>query len=691
VYGKNNKIIIEADKLDSNMKTKLSAKGNVVLTKNTYKITANEIQYNSEEKTIYLKDRTKLTDSNNNNIFAEEGIISDDMLTGTFKNAGIILNNGISIVSPTIIKENNESYLIHESEYYFCPNENLDINLSYEEILNQIKKEKFQLFSIHSKRSTINKNKNRIYLTHVFIRFLDIPFFYLPYITSSRPFSTRVSGLSAPHFYSTNNYGASVSLPFKFYFFDNLDLIFEPQFYTAGNILFNFQVKYNTKKNIMFDFDLKYAFDRGESKNIKNDNNITEFDDGKYNDNKIYLEFIAKGVLDNNKYFYTNINLTNDNYFIKDYFGDYTETLTSKFSLFKINKNSSVNFEMMAFQEIREKNNFDVLNTPYFIPNISVNYSENVLGGLYFNLKSDVLHIFSEKKDNDYTNFKFYPNLEYNTIFGNVYIKSDVKLLMDTYQLHKKDEYRIIPELELKVFSPFTFFNRISITPKVQYITSNTKNADIPNNDSKDSELTINNLFSNNRYSGYDLIEYGNRINYGIEFSIHTNVGSFDFNIGQGYKDKFDKNNRIANFENTLSDILTGLNYRYNNMSFNYLNNIDYKTYRVNRQEFMFESEFDSFVLNASYVHVNSNNTNILEQEQVNFYLKYNFTSKVSINFEVNDNLKYNRLTLGKIGIVYEDNCFLLQFDIRKQGYIDSKEKDNVSLNLSLRLKNGIL
>ena len=134
------KTVINADNLISNkQKSSISAKGNVQLTRDRYKVFADEVTYDNANKKIYLKSKTKLIDTDNNNIFADEGVISDDMLRGEFKNAGIILNNGISIVSPRIIKENDDKYNIGQSNYYFCPNKNLNIDLSYDEIVREIK------------------------------------------------------------------------------------------------------------------------------------------------------------------------------------------------------------------------------------------------------------------------------------------------------------------------------------------------------------------------------------------------------------------------------------------------------------------------------------------------------------------------------------------------------------------------
>lgn len=709
VYAQNSTIVIEADTLKSQKQNNYKAKGNVVLSRDIYKVTSDEIVYNNTKKTIFLKNKTKLTDKNNNNIFAEEAIISDDMLTGTFKNAGIILNNGISIVAPIIEKKNDESYLIYEPDYYFCPNENLNIDLSYEEIIKQIKKEKFQLFSIHSKRSKIDKNKNKIYLNHVFVKFLNIPFFYIPYVTSSRPFNTRVSGLASPSISSNSNYGYSISLPFKFYFFDNLDVTFKPSIYKKTNILFSNRLNYNNKKNFMIDFKFKFAIDNGQSKKIKNDFNITEKKEGVYKNNRFYFDIYSNGILGNNRYYYSKIKFTNDNYFLRDYFGDYVETLVSNLSLFKIDPNTLnyINFEVVSFQKIREKKDQEILNTPYVVPNINISYGKN----LYLKNKQridvefdgDLIHVFNKENDG-YNNFKFRPNLNYIINLNNLYLETNFTLHTDAYKLYKYknnknyDRFRIIPEFEFEIVTPFVVFNNISIRPKLQYIVSNGRNIKNINLDSKDSELTMNSLFSNNRYSGNDLVERGNRINYGIESSIYTSFGDFNFDIGQGYKDKIYEDYNIINFENNASDILTSFYYQYKNVLLNYLLNIDNKNSNLNRQELLFESNFDYILFSASFIKINNTkNSNlnidksISNEKQLNFYLKYKFTNKISTDFEVNNNIKYRKITLIRTGLIYEDGCFKIELNLKKQGYIDSNEKDNVSFNLNFRLKNDVL
>ncbi len=699
-YSKSEIIIIEADTIKSKKQQKgYEAKGNVVFQKDIYKITSDNIIYDDTEKKIFLKSRAKLTDANNNNIFADEAVISKDMSKGEFKNAGIILNNGISIIAPKIEKIDNNNYFMKESDYYFCPNENLNIDLSYDEIIKQIKKEKLQLFSIHSKQSNIDKGKNKIILKHIFVRFLNIPFFYLPYITSSRPFNTRVSGLSSPSIHKNTNYGTYITLPFKFYFFDNLDIKIEPNFYFERNFLLNGNVKYNNSKHFMFDINLQYAFDNNKSKLFKNDFNVTEKDEGGYKNNKIYLNIYSNGLFNDNVFYYTRLNFTNDSYFLKDYFNNYDKILKSNLNIVKIlddNNSGYINFETLVFQRIREERKLNSFNNPYLIPSIYFNRKIDIFSNyknkIIFNNDFVLLNIFNEK-NNGYTNFRYYTDLKYNSIMNNIYYESNLNLYFDTYKIYNYtnisnknyDKTRLVPEFDFKVEVPINFY-KIFIRPKIQYIVGYGNNSDAIDLDSKDSELTINNLFSNNRYSGYNLVENGNRINYGLEAELDTKFGDLNLIVGQGYKDKFDEKYKIMNFENNVSDILSGVYYRYRDIYLNYLLNIDNKNYNFNRQEIVLEGVFNKFLFNSSYVNINKN-----KEEQLNFYIKYKVNDKISYDFEINDNLKYNKITMFENRLIYEDGCFKVQLSVKKNGYIDSKEKDNISFNFNFRLKNNVL
>ena len=692
------KTIINADTLTSNKKkSSISAKGNVQLTRDKYKVFADEVVYDNANNKIYLKSKTKLTDTENNNIFADEGVISDDMLHGEFKNAGIILNNGISIVSPSITKENDDKYNIGKSNYYFCPNKNLDIDMPYDEIVKEIKENKRQIFSLSSKKSTIDKEKNKIYLNHVFINFFNIPIFYIPYISTSRPFNTRVSGFSSPGFNSNSEYGYSISLPYNLYIGENFVYHLEPQIFQHGNFLIENLMEYKDS-NIDFKMEFDFVYDNDRSKYLLNDDNVSEVDEGKYNTTRFYYGVESNGFLDKNLFFDLNINLVNDVYFLRDYYNNYDKFLQSNFDITKIFDNSYISFNNVAFQEIREKEYSFEFDEIYYVPNFEYFVEKELFSNngqsLNFNFLGNLTNIFNSENDG-FINVNLSPNINYVFIdkFSN-YFEVNTKFNFDSFNYlankHHDDEYRLNPELEIKTIIPF-YFENFSVRAKVQYFLSDNNNVDIDNFDSYDSELTINNLFSNNRYNGNNLIEKGSRLNYGLEADLDTDFGYFNFSIGQGYRDHIDNKNKILNFEDNLSNILMGFSYYFDNIYINYLNNVNKTNYNIDRSELLVESSFDRLTFGSSYVKLlryeDGNYNKYIREEQLNFNINYKFNRYIFSELIVNTNLEYNKITLFDLALGYEDECFRIQGSFRKSSYIDSTNDDSTSFNLTLRLK----
>ncbi len=78
------------------------------------------------------------------------------------------------------------------------------------------------------------------------------------------------------------------------------------------------------------------------------------------------------------------------------------------------------------------------------------------------------------------------------------------------------------------------------IEPIVSLTTSLTDdvNSDIPNEDSRDAQLDVSNLFEANRFPGFDRIENGSHISYGLRFGGYDNSfkNSAFITIGQSYQ-----------------------------------------------------------------------------------------------------------------------------------------------------------
>ncbi len=687
--------IIEADKITSGSKnSKILASGNVVFIRDKYKITADKITYDKSKKKIYLERRAKFTDIENNKIIANRAELSDDVKSGEFTDASIILNNGLSIVSPLVKKIDDNNYESSNSDYYFCPNENLDTNLNYDEIVKGIKRDRnnLQIFSLYSKETLINKSEEKIYLKHVFLKFFDIPIFYLPYIVTKRPFNNRISGFSAPSFSKNRNYGYAVSIPVDLYFFNNVDINMETTIYQNFNFLSDIKFKY-FKDNFLLKLNLDYVFDNKQSIGIKNSRNISEKDEGVYKNNRLYGDITSRTIISDNIFFRTKIRFSTDPYIVRDYFNDYREYLQSDANLFKINKNDNINFDLVTFQHIRERRKNYIKETPAIIPAIYYHYIENNLPSfLDFSIKANTILSISEF-GKSYNKILFKPNIGYRNIFGKLFLKSNLTLNTDIYNQNynnTKDEfiYRIYPEFELKAIYSLTIFNKFTIKPILQTFIGHKKELNFINIDSKNSEITVNNLFSNNRYSGYDLMEDGTRINYGIVNEIPYKYGRFKATLGQGYRKRIDDKYPIRYFDNNFSDILTSIGFNYKSIfNINYLNNVDHLTFRKNREEFIVNGSFYKFHYNTSYVYVSNFDNKGQEQKQMHFAIGYSITKRIKTNIHINTDLIDKKIIYYGSSLLYEDNCYITGLSISKQSFVNSYNDDNLSINFNFRLK----
>ena len=75
------------------------------------------------------------------------------------------------------------------------------------------------------------------------------------------------------------------------------------------------------------------------------------------------------------------------------------------------------------------------------------------------------------------------------------------------------------------------------LTPRVQIVASPPiNNFDIPNEDSRAIELEDTNLFALNRFPGYDRVEDGNRVTYGLDWLFERPEWRVSSTIGQSYR-----------------------------------------------------------------------------------------------------------------------------------------------------------
>jgi LPS-assembly protein len=93
------------------------------------------------------------------------------------------------------------------------------------------------------------------------------------------------------------------------------------------------------------------------------------------------------------------------------------------------------------------------------------------------------------------------------------------------------------------------------LTPRVQFVASPPiRNLAVPNEDARAIDLEDSNLFALNRFSGYDRVEDGARVTYGLDWEVNRPGWRVKTNIGQSY--------RLSNEEEIFPDG-TGLSDKF--------------------------------------------------------------------------------------------------------------------------------
>lgn len=707
----NKELSIEADNIGSSGNI-ISASGNVVVEGENGKILTNELNYDKSNKVIYTNNKSKII-NDIGVVFFESGNITQDMKSGSFDKSGIEFKNDMMVLSDKIYKQSNDLYYANDTTYYVCPvDTNLD--LYYSDIVEDIKNKKKNIFSLKSKNVKVDNTRKRIHLKNSFLNFFDVPIFYIPYFFTSRPFINMISGFELPHIESVSDYGTGIYVPYIWRFKNNSSFQLSPVLYQYGSFASKLLYKRNDNDGYL-NANFIYLYDNDITKNKKNIFNISENDEGKYKNNRMFFTGIGKYQFEEYKFLDFRLNFTNDNYMYRDYLREYDNYLDSRidFSLIDFDNFNYINFNAVGFQEIREEANLRQRTTPYVLPRINTHLTtKNILdnvnnNSLFIELDYDLWSSdLFDINDNKYSRYYSGININYNTTKFNSIIKTALNLSFDAYAKRndyvddsnenlklKSSDFRFIPEISFDVRTPYYLLNskNIILESILQYYGSDNNknyNKEFINEDSRNSEINILNLFQSNRFNGFDRKEYGNRFNYGFNLMINGgDIGNFSFKLGQAYRGI--TNYDLRGFEGHYSDLLNGFGYFNDIFSLDYIMNINKDNMHIKSNSVLFRINFNNLSFYTTYMLSNNinekNRNNVLEELESG--IKYRFINNWNISIDLVRDLKNKYTQKINSSIYYDNNCFMTGIRFNQERYLNSRHKKHNSINFYFKLK----
>lgn len=589
------------------------ANGKVKVVQNGDELFADQMTIFKEHSLFHAKGNViQWSPENKNMIFGQEAILNNKNNTGVIKQ--FFLKNGENTTMASKYGEmlDKQHLVANNMVYSSCKvcESNFVANTP--------------TWQFRTAESLWDRDSERVYHKHAKFDVFGFPVFYTPYISTPAPGAKRKSGFLIPKFeFSSSNLGFNAKFPYYFNIAPNQDATYAPRFTEFLGIVHEFQYRQLLNEGR---FQLDFFGTRAPKFNLQ-----AQKIPGKYNyigSYRLESDYTIKSgpsagfVSLDSKLMKDDLKTFNIKY---GYGSD--QVLLTDLNYRKLERHRFMSIRPLYFQDLRP--GFSQKTTPQLYPLAEYYQDTQRFGHTIFG--SANLAIMQRKE-----------GLSYSRVSGRIGLNRKIKLPYtsnffygldtgaDIYEANWRvvtmptnypsansttdgNHRRYSTNLYTKVSNSSMFHfgdNTIIFEPVVMPVLTglSATSHHIPNEDSQDPEISAANLFEVNRFKGFDRVEKGFRINYGLMASytsyyirdismvfgqIWRKKAANEFNSFSGMNKRF--SDYVSSLDITLTDWLTLVNnHRFAEQNM-----------KVMRAENGFVGKFNRFTLNGLYSSTN--------------------------------------------------------------------------------------
>jgi LPS-assembly protein len=693
-------IAFAADKVDyAQNSEQVTATGNVVLRRDDQSVRADKVTWNRNTGQILATGNVRLVDENGNQLFTDKVELTDELKTGAMENLLIAMRQGGRLAALKGRRIDNGNVILTQAAYTGCAVEDSDgcpKQPSWRVTANQV------VYDEASERITFKNARLEVF------NLVRLP---LPGLRISTG-GGSVSGLLVPDFRFSPSNGVEVSDSYYWQIAKNRDLTGTLSVFTKVAPMISGQYRALTDKGAY------------QISGYATQSSVIPINGDATNADKSFRGYIfANGrfQLDPNWSVTTSIRRATDRTFLRRYDISRDDRLRSMIDVERIDANSYLSISGWNTQTLRT--GLDQGQQPIALPLIDYRrrLADPVLGGTIEGQINTLAITRSDGQDTQRAFAKAQWSLRKLTgmgqeitftglLRGDVYHSSDNELTTtDLYRGDKGWKTRGIATAAVDVRWPLVgsvFGGTQVLTPRVQLVaTPKTPNLSIPNEDARAIDLEDSNLFSLNRFPGYDRIEDGVRFTYGLDWQFERPRWRVLANVGQSV--------RLSNRESILpdgtglasktSDIVGRTEVRYRDFI-----SVVHR-YRVDKDSFAIRrNEIDATIGNSNtYAEIGYTKLNrdidvvedLRDREEVRFAGRASFAHYWSLfgSAVVNLTDRSEDPTYGsdgfqplrtRLGAAYEDDCLQISLTWRRDYQTTGDAKQGNSFQLRFQLKN---
>lgn len=678
---------VEGDRINNLM----NASGNVELRRDNSVVFSDKMTYDKNSGWVRAIGNIRIKNIEVGNVTAKEAKIKDDFSTGVFTDSVMVMNDGSYLTSPEVDRESPEITVLQRSVYSLCPNPEISAD-------NSLAGKKRDLLSIKSRTTTIDRGQQNFKVKHGIVRLYNFPVFYTPYLKTSFPSKERQTGLLPPS-YVRNKYGFGINVPLYINIAPNKDLTVT----TYVNPMRNLYIVKN---------EFRHLTPYGSYNLIPEiaNNNITYSNDAttiSRSQSPYRWNIQGQGLFDftNNTGFDFVLNDVYDRNYLRDYHSNYVGYTMSKANLDYIYRRDYYAVKAIKFQEL-ENSSLEAAS-PTIMPMVDAHIETKPMAWKEkFALTSNVTTInridgLQYRRATATPEMNLPVNLNGNLFTFNTKVQTDFYSLQNNFHgMAPNNKYESTavnykPEASLSWSLPLikrSKSNVFMIEPIANIVTSafQKQYSKIPNEDSNNSELTVSNLFVNDRIAGFDRNEAGTRTSYGAKTSMFNDYGEYGLTLGQSFKIKNKTQDvMIRGFNDNNKSNFVGLTTYKAPKYFNiyYAFQLSESNYKNEVNEVTTSLDFERFSFSSNYLLLMHNSQNSVKKEQLSFSSKIKVNNRFSTTVTTTKDMVTGRIISQGLIFAYDGCCTIFNFSMTQNNQ-SSLTKPSTSFNFNLSFKN---
>lgn len=661
----------------------VQADGRVEIIQGQRILLADSLVYDQQLNTVIARGNISIVEPDGNVFFAQEVELQDNLKSGVVRYFQARLNDDSLFAAKEARRVNEHIVKLKKAVYSPC---------------RVCEEEPVPLWQIKADAVKIDQKSQSITYHDAFFEVHGVPVMYTPYLKHATPNADRKSGLLRGRYRASNNLGAMVSVPYYFNIAPNMDFTLTTTLTSGEGPYFAGEWRHLTPQGRYRLFgSITYPQQRDINGNRAPGREIRGHieGDGRFTLNDTWLwGFAGKRS-------------TDDTYLRLYRFG-YEDTLTSRIYLHGQRSRSFASVEGISFQGLNPEDDPDT--TPLILPYIRMSHlSSPGYGGIQWFMEAGSSAISRHEGVNS-TRVSVNPGLQfpYTTDSGHQFtLKGEV--VADYYYVTEQpvttltgpDMYdgsagRVMPQASLTwkypLIRPLEGGRATVLEPTMQFVVSPHGNnpQEIPNEDSQTIDFSPSNLFSTNRFNGYDRVETGPRLNYGLQSLTTEPQGNFyRFFLGQSYAPS-DSNTFPLSSDNSgyFSDFVGEAELGMEQFSLAYRFQLDRDGLSLQRNEINTRINWRALDLHLDYILLDDDPI-LPNKEEINTAFSYALGPEWQLTAQARRDLSRDGGMIYAGGsIVYKNECLVFTTSLEREFTRVREIEPSTSLSFQVSLKN---